>query len=114
MALGVDHDEQPLFDPAYQLIAVFAVTVSSIGAYDAIGVKKRVCRISKIESALTEAGVIFDFVPFKIHALSVVQWPMIGKTVRACACLVYFPCFRFAAALLALPSTVRGPDDFPP
>ena len=114
MALGVDHDEQPLFDPAYQLIAVFAVTVSSIGAYDAIGVKKRVCRISKIESALTEAGVILDFVPFKIHALSVVQWPMIGKTVRACACLVYFPCFRFAAALLALPSTVRGPDDFPP
>ncbi len=82
MALGVDHDEQPLFDPAYQLIAVFAVTVSSVGVYDAIGVKKRVCRISKIESALTEAGVILDVVPFKTHALSVVQWTMIGKTVR--------------------------------
>ena len=81
ISLGVDHDEQPLLDSAYQLITVFAVTVSSIGLYDAMGVKKRMCRISKIESALTKASFILDFVPLKIHSLGVAQWAMAGKTV---------------------------------
>jgi len=31
-----------------------------------------------------------------------------------CACFVYFPCFRFALALFALPCSVRGPVDLPP
>jgi hypothetical protein len=53
--------------------------MSSIGLYDAIGVKKRVCRISKIESALTEACFILDFIPFKIHKTSVAQWTMAVK-----------------------------------
>jgi hypothetical protein len=55
--------------------------LSRVGLYDAMGVKKRMCRISKIESALTEASFILDFVPLKFHSLGVAQWAMAGKTV---------------------------------
>lgn len=64
---GINDQEHALFNPAYDLVAIFAIAVPVIGMDDPVRIEKRLRGLGKIKATLSEAGFAFSFIPFKIH-----------------------------------------------
>ena len=64
---------------AYQLVAIFAVAVPSVGLDQTVWVEEGSGSVGEIKPALGKARVAFRFIPFEIRGSNVVHWPTFGK-----------------------------------
>ena len=67
LTLGIDDQEDALFNSAHHLVSIFAIAVPVVGMDNPVRVEKRLSSIRKIETTLFEAGLAFSFVPYKVH-----------------------------------------------
>ena len=75
----VDHHEQAMLNLAYQLVAIFAVAVPSVGLDQTVRVEESSGRVGEVKPALGKARVALGFISFEIHGAIVVHWPTFFK-----------------------------------
>ena len=73
MPRRVDQDKQAALDATDEFVAIFAVAESVVLSNDSIQVSKSKGGVRKVKTPRPETRIALIFIPFEVHASSVVQ-----------------------------------------